>query len=314
MALSSANALTHPDDRRADERASTAMRAGEIRVNDVEKRYLHAGGHTVRVAVHWHDSFRIRDERGEPAYFLAQIEDITARRRYESELQHMADHDPLTGLLNRRAFERSLEEHLARGARYGHAGAVLVVDLDDFKEVNDTLGHSAGDELIVRVAGALATRLRDSDTLARLGGDEFAILTPTGDRTEAEQLADSLLEVVRRERAARGPGGRERPITASIGVAPLEGSQSLSAEEALINADLAMYDAKEAGRDRSETYGGTSRGQARIEARLQWVERIRAALDEDRLVLYAQPVVETATGLHHAASSCWCGWWTSTEI
>ena len=293
LALASAAELTHPEDRRADERARAAMRAGEIRVYDVEKRYLHAGGYTVWVAVH---TTLIRDEQGEPAYFLSQIEDITARRRYESELQHMADHDPLTGLLNRRAYERRLEEHLARGERYGHEGAVLVLDLDDFKEVNDTLGHSAGDELIVRVAGALGSRLRDSDTLARLGGDEFAILTPTGDRAEAEQLADSLLRVVRRERAARGPGGRERPITASIGVAPLEGAQSLGAEEALINADLAMYDAKEAGRDRCETYGGTSRGQARIEARLEWVERIRAALDEDRLVLHAQPVVETATG------------------
>jgi diguanylate cyclase (GGDEF)-like protein/PAS domain S-box-containing protein len=293
LALLSAAELTHPEDRRADERARAAMRAGEIRVYDVEKRYLHAGGHTVWVAVH---TTLIRDEHGEPAYFLSQIEDITVRRRYESELQHMADHDPLTGLLNRRAYERRLEEHLARGERYGHEGAVLVLDLDDFKEVNDTLGHSAGDELIVRVAGALASRLRDSDTLARLGGDEFAILTPTGDRGEAEQLAEALLRVVRCERAARGPGGRERPVTASIGVAPLEAAQSLRAEEALINADLAMYDAKEAGRDRCETYGGTSRGQAHIEARLEWVERIRAALDEDRLVLHAQPVVETATG------------------
>ncbi len=293
LALANARELTHPDDRHPDERAAAAMRGGEIRVYDVEKRYMHAAGHTVWVAVH---TTLIRDEHGEPAYFLAQIEDITDRRRYEAELQHMADHDPLTGLLNRRAYERRLEEHLARGERYGHEGAVLVLDLDDFKEVNDTLGHSAGDELIVRVAGALATRLRESDTLARLGGDEFAILTPTGDRAEAEQLAASLLAVVRRERAARGPGGRERPITASIGVAPLEDAQDLSAEEALIDADLAMYDAKEAGRDRSETYGSASRGQARIEARLEWVERIRAALDEDRLVLHAQPVVETATG------------------
>ncbi|HWX43952.1 MAG TPA: EAL domain-containing protein [Solirubrobacteraceae bacterium] len=293
LALPRAHELTHPEDRRPDERAGAAMRAGEIRVYDVEKRYLHAAGHTVWVAVH---TTLIRDPHHQPAYFLSQVEDITDRRRYEAELQHMADHDPLTGLLNRRAYERRLEEHLARGERYGHAGAVLVLDLDDFKQVNDTLGHSAGDQLIVRVASALATRLRESDTLARLGGDEFAILTPTGDRAEAERLANSLLAVVRRERAARGLGGRERPITASIGVAPLEDAHELSAEEALIDADLAMYDAKEAGRDRFETYGGDSRGQARIEARLEWVERIRAALDEDRLVLHAQPVVETATG------------------
>jgi diguanylate cyclase (GGDEF)-like protein len=236
-------------------------------------------------------------DQAERALEQARNEEALARSRYEAELKHMADHDPLTGLLNRRAYERSLEEHLARGERYGHAGAVMVLDLDSFKEVNDTLGHSAGDELIVRVAGALASRLRESDTLARLGGDEFAILTPIGECEEAERLADSLLEVVRQERAPRGPGGRERPITASIGVAPLQGAEQLSAEEALINADLAMYDAKEAGRDCSVTYGGAGRGQAHIEARLEWAERIRAALDEDRLVLHAQPVVETATGL-----------------
>jgi diguanylate cyclase (GGDEF)-like protein len=236
-------------------------------------------------------------DQAERALEQARNEEAIARGRYEAELKHMADHDPLTGLLNRRAYERSLEEHLARGERYGHAGAVMVLDLDSFKEVNDTLGHSAGDELIVRVAGALASRLRESDTLARLGGDEFAILTPTGECEEAESLADSLLEIVRQERAPRGPGGRERPITASIGVAPLQGAEQLSAEEALINADLAMYDAKEAGRDCSVTYGGAGRGQAHIEARLEWAERIRAALDEDRLVLHAQPVVETATGL-----------------
>jgi diguanylate cyclase (GGDEF)-like protein len=213
----------------------------------------------------------------------------------------VAEHDPLTGLLNRRAYERSLEEHLARGERYGHAGAVLVVDLDNFKEVNDTLGHTAGDELIVRVAGALASRLRESDTLARLGGDKFAILTPTGERIEAERLADALLEVLRRERTARGPGGRAWPVTASIGLAPLEGVENLSAEEALIDAHLAMYDAKEAGRDRRVTYDGvtdrrSASGRAYIEARLEWAERIHAALDENRLVLHAQPVVSTATG------------------
>jgi diguanylate cyclase (GGDEF)-like protein/PAS domain S-box-containing protein len=293
LALAFASELTHPDDRRDDRRGAMRMRSGATRIYDTENRYLHAAGHTVWVAIH---TTLIRDEQGAPAYFLSQIEDISARRRAELRLRHMANHDSLTGLLNRRAYERRLEDHLQRGERYGHDGAVLVIDLDDFKEVNDTLGHRAGDELIVRVAGALASRVRESDTLARLGGDEFAILTPTGGVAEAERLAESLLETVRHERAARGPGGRARPITASIGIAPLARAVGLSAEEALINADLAMYDAKEAGRDRSETYGGPGRGQARIEARLEWVERIRAALDEDRLVLHAQPVVETATG------------------
>jgi diguanylate cyclase (GGDEF)-like protein/PAS domain S-box-containing protein len=285
--------LTHPEDRRADEMALAFMRNGTMQVHDVEKRYLQAGGSVAWVSVH---TTLIRDENGEPAYFLSQIQDITTRRKYESRLQYMADHDPLTGLLNRRAYERILAEHLAQGERYGHEGAVLLLDLDEFKQVNDTLGHCAGDDLIVRVGTALAERLRGTDTVARLGGDEFAILLPKGGREEAEQVASALLQAISAERAARGPKGRARPISASIGVAPLSGAQGTTADEALINADLAMYDAKEAGRNRFKTYGGSSDGQAGIEARLEWVERIRTALEEDRFTLHAQPVVDAISG------------------
>lgn len=219
-----------------------------------------------------------------------------ARADAEARLRYLVDHDPLTGLLNRRAYERILTEHLVQGERYGHEGAVLMLDLDEFKQVNDTLGHNAGDDLIVRVGRALAERLRATDTVARLGGDEFAILLPKGQRAEAEHVAASLLETIREERSARGRKGRARPISASIGVAPLPGLQGITAEEALINADLAMYDAKEGGRNRFETYGGSSSGKAGIEARLEWVERIRTALEEDRLTLHAQPVVDALSG------------------
>jgi diguanylate cyclase (GGDEF)-like protein len=220
-----------------------------------------------------------------------------ARAAAEEKLRYMVDHDPLTGLYNRRAYERILGEHIARGERYGHEGAVLMLDLDEFKQVNDTLGHSAGDELIVRVGRAIARRLRTTDTVARLGGDEFAILLPKGGGDQAEAVAASLLQTIRTERAARGRKGRERPVSASIGVAPLQGVASISAEEALIDADLAMYDAKEGGRNRCEVYGGASTtGKAGIEQRLEWVERIRTALEEDGFTLHAQPVVEAASG------------------
>jgi diguanylate cyclase (GGDEF)-like protein/PAS domain S-box-containing protein len=285
--------LTHPEDRRADEMAVAFMRNGTMQVHDVEKRYVQAGGSLAWVSVH---TTLVRDGEGKPAYFLSQIQDITARRKYESRLRHMAEHDPLTGLLNRRAYERILSEHLAQGERYGHEGAVLMLDLDEFKQVNDTLGHSAGDDLIVRVGRTLAERLRTTDTVARLGGDEFAILLPRGSREDAEHVAKMLLEAIGTERSARGPKGRARPISASIGVAPLTGAGSITAEEALINADLAMYDAKEDGRNRAQTYGGASGGRAGIEARLEWVERIRTALEEDRFTLHAQPVVEAVSG------------------
>ncbi|MGH2879130.1 MAG: GGDEF domain-containing protein, partial [Solirubrobacteraceae bacterium] len=120
-----------------------------------------------------------------------------ARAAAEEKLRYMVDHDPLTGLFNRRAYERILGEHIARGERYGHEGAVLMLDLDEFKQVNDTLGHSAGDDLIVRVGHALARRLRSSDAVARLGGDEFAILLPKGGSEQAELVAASLLETIR---------------------------------------------------------------------------------------------------------------------
>lgn len=295
--------LTHPDDRRADELAVAFMLSGQLRVYDVEKRLVRSDGEIAWVAVH---TTLVREQRGGAAYFLTQVEDITARHHYEQRLQHMADHDPLTGLLNRRAFERALSEHLKLRSE-SCDGAVIVLDLDDFKHVNDTLGHSAGDDLIVRVAQALVGRLRSEDVIARLGGDEFAILLRSGQDAQIEHVAEMLLETVREQRAARGHGGPERPMTASIGIAPLGGQSAIGAEAALTAADLAMYDAKESGRDRHETYGGHSgeqadagqapRAKARIETRLEWVERIRAALDEDRLVLHAQPVVHTVSGI-----------------
>lgn len=224
-------------------------------------------------------------------------------RRYESRLQHLAEHDPLTGLLNRRAFAGAVAEHLAATSEQDDlAGAVLVLDIDHFKEVNDTLGHRAGDEVIVRAADALRGRLRAEDAIARLGGDEFAILLRRGGITEAERVANAALETIRSQRARRGPGGRQRPVTASIGMVALAGYGPATAEAALSAADLAMYDAKEAGRDRAEAYGGHlpgrsgSQRKARIEARLEWAERIRAALEADALTLLAQPVMQTASG------------------
>src|SRR5262245_42829813 len=117
----------------------------------------------------------IRGSDGVPLRLLAQLQDITDQKRYEDRLADLADHDPLTGLLNRRSFGRRLESHAARAGRYGAEGALLMLDLDHFKYVNDTLGHQAGDDVIVRVAAVLESRLRQTDLLARLGGDEFAI-------------------------------------------------------------------------------------------------------------------------------------------
>jgi diguanylate cyclase (GGDEF)-like protein/PAS domain S-box-containing protein len=238
--------VTHPDDRGNDEVAFEELTAGQRSSYNVEKRYVHSDGRPVWVAVNVN---LIRGAGGEPRHFLTQVQDVTERRRYESRLQHMADHDPLTGLLNRRSFERELRAQTARMRRYGAEGAAILIDVDNFKAVNDTLGHHAGDELIVRVARALHGRLRDTDVLARMGGDEFAVLLPKEGATAATEVAQALLERIRQE--TRPTRGSSRPgnLTASVGVAAFGDEGTLTGDDVLLRADVAMYEAKAAGRD-----------------------------------------------------------------
>ncbi len=283
--------LSHPADSGRDEEMMRSLLSGEQSTFWMEKRFVDVVGQVVWVAVH---ATLVRTADGTPQHFLGQIQDVSERVRYEAQLQHMADHDPLTGLLNRRSFERELNQHIVRVTRYGAEGAALVLDIDRFKHINDTLGHNVGDALIVEVAQTLRTRLRDSDVLARLGGDEFAVLLPHGGVPEAERVAEAILAAVRSQSVLTA-AGRRRPITASIGIALFGEASRLTAEDVLVNADLAMYDAKEAGRDRAATYS-TERGSSRMKARITWAERIRDALEEDRFTLYAQPIVELATG------------------
>jgi diguanylate cyclase (GGDEF)-like protein/PAS domain S-box-containing protein len=283
--------LSHPADVGRDTEMMSSLLSGEQSAYWMEKRYVDVVGQVVWVAVH---ATLVRAADGSPQHFLGQIQDVSERVRYEAQLQHMADHDPLTGLLNRRSFERELDQHIARVERYGPEGSALVLDIDRFKHINDTLGHNIGDELIVKVAQTLRTRLRDSDVLARLGGDEFAVLLPRGGPREAAQVAESILAAVRSQSVLTA-AGRRRPITASIGVALFGETEHMTGEEVLVNADLAMYDAKESGRDRAATYSH-ERGASRMKARITWAERIREALEEDRFTLYAQPIVELDSG------------------
>src|SRR4051794_14354619 len=199
------------------------------------------------------------------------------RRRSEERLQHVADHDPLTGLLNRRRLEEELERHGEWVRRYGPEGALLVLDLDHFKHVNDSLGHRAGDELIVTVSRLLQARLRSSDLVARLGGDEFALLLPKADAAAARKVAEDVLAAVREHTLPSN--GSMRRTTASIGIALFDDEGLAAGNDALVSADLAMYDAKEAGRDgvafasESSTGGGTRRR--------TWGKRIRSALTDE---------------------------------
>ena len=277
--------FVHEDDAAsvAEQFASLGGESDDIKI---EHRIRQAGGEIVWVHA---SATLVHNQAGEPLHVLAQVQDISERRRYEDRLRHIADHDPLTGLVNRRGFEKALEQHLARGRRYGPKGALMVLDLDGFKYVNDSLGHHIGDQLIVSIAGALRSRLRDTDLLARLGGDEFAVLLPAEQQADAGIVAQALAETVRASAAAFG--GLPTGVTASIGVVIFDDA-NLTADEVIINADLAMYDAKEAGRNRHSFFNADDHGAPRLTARMSWVKRIRKALDEDRFVLYAQPIFE----------------------
>jgi diguanylate cyclase (GGDEF)-like protein len=168
----------------------------------------------------------------------------SSRRERMQRLERDAYQDSLTGLKNRRSFEHDLRATMARGRREGTTGALLMIDLDDFKNVNDSLGHPAGDSLIAEVAEVLRKRTRESDVLARLGGDEFAIVLPRCSAAEARIAAEAIAEAVREHEPAAGD-----PITASVGVAIFGDDPRASLETIVSEADTAMYAAKDAGRN-----------------------------------------------------------------
>jgi diguanylate cyclase (GGDEF)-like protein len=179
------------------------------------------------------------------AALLAALVLVWSRSERMQDLEQLASHDPLTGLRNRRRFGEDLRTELARSRRERTTGAVLMLDLDNFKQVNDTLGHPVGDQTISDIAGVLDKRLRATDVVARLGGDEFAIVLPRCDLDEAEEVAEAVAGAIRLQAPA---GEAAPPITASIGIATF-GPGTESDDAVLSAADTAMYEAKHAGRD-----------------------------------------------------------------
>jgi diguanylate cyclase (GGDEF)-like protein len=219
--------------------------------------------------------------------------DVTERERIQARLRHLADHDPLTGLLNRRRFEEELSDRVAHVARYDSGGAVLLLDLDNFKYVNDSLGHRTGDAVIRSVADLLRRQIRETDVLARLGGDELAVLLPYADEQQARHVAQKLVEALRSHRAVFR--GKRLRMTTSIGVAVISKARLQTAEQLMVEADVAVYEAKESGRDRYYVYAESEDRTNHAEISLDCSDRIRSAIDGDGLVLYAQPILNLAT-------------------
>jgi diguanylate cyclase (GGDEF)-like protein/PAS domain S-box-containing protein len=230
--------IVHPDDVENDLEQRRRLLEGKIPAYQVEKRYLDAAEETVSAIL---SVSLVRDRDGAPLHYIAQLQDISERKRLEEHLRHLADHDPLTGLRNRRLFEHDLKLQVARSQRYGEIAGLMVIDLDDFKSVNDRYGHKVGDDALKAVARALTRRLRETDLVARLGGDEFAVLLPHIDEEGLAIVADGLNHVI--PGCSIELGDAILHPSASIGFAVID-QQTSSAEQILVDADKAMYVAK----------------------------------------------------------------------
>lgn len=222
------------------------------------------------------------------------------REQAEARLVWLADHDPLTQLFNRRRFHADFERVLDQAARFGHQGAVLFFDLDQFKDVNDISGHQLGDALLQRVAEQLQTMTRPCDILARLGGDEFAWLLPEATAEQAVEVAEGAQRIIRS--IVMHARSRRHQVSASIGIV-LFPEQGRETHQLMANADLAMYQAKEKGRGRWHIFSPEDQSRERADARVLWGQHIEEALTQDRFELRFQPIVEVATGriVHYEA-------------
>jgi diguanylate cyclase (GGDEF)-like protein/PAS domain S-box-containing protein len=275
--------VTHPDDLAADLANADRVLRGEVLSYSMEKRYLLPNGEARWALL---SGSLVRDPTGEPLHFLAQIVDIHERKALEARLRSLVDEDLLTGLWTRRRFEHELRRELERCRRTGHPAALLVLDLDGFKAINDAWGHAAGDAALQLVAEALRTRVRATDGIGRLGGDELAVLLPGTGPDDAAAVLQDLEAAVE---ACRLPvGGSLVPLSASIGLSFLH--VHTTADEALVAADLSMYDRKAARAGLAP--------RPRPSALHELGRRLRNALDgtTDDLVLHAQPILDLRTG------------------
>ena len=220
-------------------------------------------------------------------------EDVTRERQTAEQLIYLAERDSLTGLYNRHRFQMELGRMLAETERHQSQGALLFFDLDEFKYINDTFGHRAGDAMLIRIAGEVGALVRRNEVIARLGGDEFAVLVPDADEAQAIQLAERIIRAV-----SQIPFRFEQQnlrLTTSLGIAlyPQHGSDT---EELVARADAAMYQAKDAGKNAWRIYRPESDASREMLDRLSWQERIRNALENDLLRLHFQGVYHAADG------------------
>ncbi len=233
----------------------------------------------------------VLDDSGLATHFVGIINDLTEHKRYEEQLEFQAQHDALTGLPNRLLMQDRLGQAVGLAGRLERSVAVLFLDLDHFKDINDSLGHAVGDQVLKEVATRFQQCAQAGETVARYGGDEYVIILPEVDSPlEASRAGERFLATLTR---SMDINGHDLQLTASVGAAihPRDGAEP---ETLLRNADAAMYQAKELGRDRFQFY--TSELNVRLKKRLQMRNQLRRALDRAELVLHFQPQVDLRTG------------------
>lgn len=243
--------VTHPDDLDLDLEYVQQLLNGDLEHYQLEKRYFHKTGDVIFVLL---SVSLVRNEKGEVIHFVSQIEDVTARKSESDRIRQMAYHDTLTGLPNRRLIDERVNHSLAHAKRVGYPIALLFIDVDHFKQINDTHGHDVGDEILKSVADRMAHCIRQTDTLSRVGGDEFVILLTEIKKPEyAKLIAEQILKAVSQPLHVHTHDFR---ITLSIGVAIYhDGAETETVSELTKKADLALYEVKSAGRNGVHVYG-----------------------------------------------------------
>ncbi len=290
--------LLHPDDAAHTRRiyAELAASPGASAPGEVRARHRDGSWRTLEV-----NRSNLLDEPGVEG-IVVNARDITERRAFEEQLRHQAFHDPLTGLPNRALFKERVGQALRRARRQGTSPAVLFLDLDNFKTINDTLGHDAGDTVLTAVAARLRESLRADDTAARFGGDEFAILLE--DATGYDDPAAVAERLIAAVRAPIAVAGREVTTNVSVGIAArpadatgatgAEGRDREGVDDLLRDADAAMYTAKAAGKGRHAAFDPAAH--ATLLARLELEADLRRALDRAEFTLHYQPIIDLETG------------------
>ena len=219
--------------------------------------------------------------------------DITERKAFERQLAYQAQHDALTALPNRRYFQQELERVIARVARSGATCALFYIDLDQFKYINDTLGHAAGDRLLIEFSALLKKHVREGDVLARFGGDEFTVLLYNVDEASALRAAENMRSLVESYRFLER--GNVYNVSCSIGVAMID-SGVLTADDCMAHADVACHGAKRHGRNQAHLYNPGDQDKEGMQADMGWAARLRDTLEHDRLQIVYQPIASLSTG------------------